>query len=317
MARAASAPMTEKEDQGELKEGLNDHSIPCADVEEKSASNEETTAAGPASNVEVNTTQHSAESLSARVEAPTRDDTKETDNVIRVGDRLHLERDDSSSFTTASVFMVKQGGPVLIVYDDMFWAGFHVDDLEKQLKDGMVHKVKEEDDTAPSLRARAFLSPYNGSPPDSFLFDELKLPEGADSWRWFRKLLPAPKDGTFAQRFSPPRMSHILIAGAVVTLCGRVTKLLASKRTEAKELLTTETQFSLLGLVQAELPTQRNFWVVVRSRPLSGEGHIYCSSMFGKSGENHIKSTGETTDEASIVRWTSEAVVSAHKPCVS
>lgn len=249
---------------------------------------------------------------------------QETDTIIRVGDRLIIARDDASLFTTASVMTVKAANDgsnlVIVVYDDMMWAAFHYDHAEKGLIEGRIRRVSETEDVSPNERAHVFVSPYSGAPPDCFLFDEHILPEGANGWRWFRRLQPAPPNGTFGQRFSPARMQSPLIAGAIVKLCGRATKLMPGKRADAKELLTTETEFYVLGLVQAELPMQKSYWAVVMSPPHDGhEGQTYVCSIFGKSGNAHMTTVAQESigdDGATVMAWSTAAMVSAHVPCV-
>lgn len=229
------------------------------------------------------------------------------DANIQVGDRLQIPREDSSQCCTASImtFPTKSGGIAIVVYDDMLWAAFLAEDLEKSLHDGKVKRVAEVDDVAFYLRARAFHSPYNGSPPDCFFFGELKCPEVTHGWRWFTRLIPAPKDGTHNQKYSPPRLDSALCAGAMVTLSGRFTKVLPAKRSEPK-VISLETHFILLGFLQASLPTQKNFWAILQSRQ---DDQTYISSIFGKDGECHIKLIGESIESSSLEPLTCAAMV--------
>lgn len=209
---------------------------------------------------------------------------------INVGDRLHIPRDDQNQACTASVMAVKNGGPMVVIYDDMFWAAFRSDDVLELLRLGTVWKVADRDDVEADLRARVFLRPFNGAPPHYFLFGEDALREAATSfgWRWFSKLMPAPPNGTFAQKYSPPGMGGSFVAGARVKLCGRVAKLMPAKRCEPKEPLTTETPFVLLGFVQATLPNQKSYWAIVHSKSNANLGNTYATSIFGKGGESHM-----------------------------
>lgn len=96
---------------------------------------------------------------------------------IIVGDRMHIPREEENQSCIASIIAVKIGGPTVVTYDDMLWAAFPTDDLLELLRQGKVWKVAECDDVAIEFRARAFLRPFNGAPPHSFLFGESTLGE--------------------------------------------------------------------------------------------------------------------------------------------
>lgn len=220
-----------------------------------------------------------------------------------VGDRLLVPRTDGSPACTASVMLVKRGGgPTILVYDDMMWAGHPTEEIEQSLRDGVVRKVSEECDLPPAQRARAFLCPSNanGSPPDCFLFDEHILGDRACSWRWFGRLEPAPKDGTHNQRYSAPRIVSSLCTGKQVTLSGRVTRLYPSTRWEVKEVLSQSTHFTVLGFVQANLCAQKCFWILVTTAPDAvSKVNVYVATIFGKSSEKtHVNSLDEVKEVA-------------------
>lgn len=213
---------------------------------------------------------------------------RESGTALASGDRLHIPRDDGAACVLASVVGLKHDGPTVIVYDDMMWAAFKTNDVEHSLKTGAIRKVSEEEDISSSERARLFLCPWNGAPPDSFLFDEHTIPAAAAAgWRWFGRLVPAPTDGTHGQRYSSPRIAKELMPGSRVKLCGRVTRLKPFKRGERKERLTNETPFTVLGIVQASLPSQKSYWLVVTScvSVPAESTQMYSATMFGKAAD--------------------------------
>lgn len=215
---------------------------------------------------------------------------------ISIGDRLRVPRvDDTTATEFASVVGLKYDGPIAIVYDDKMWAGFKkTEDVMEALRTGVISKISEEDDVPASQRARLFLCPWNGGNPDLFLFDERIVPSAAAAagWRWFGRLSPAPKDGTYGQRYSNPRLAKDVVRGSQVQLSGRVMRLLQMKRGEVKECLSTKTVFTVLGCVQASLPSQKSYWLVVSlavSEPQQGK-NVYVATMFGKAADDvHVK----------------------------
>lgn len=216
------------------------------------------------------------------------------DCEVKVGDRLKLPKNTACAPATASIVNISKKGTTLCVWDDMMWAGFPTQEVELGLRDGTISRVQEEDDVPSRERARALLSPANMAP-DCFFFEE-QLWSNADAaagYRWFGVLTPAPEDGTYGQKYSAPRISHVLKAGSCVSLSGRVARLVPiSKRTGPRELLCrASTPFTVLGFVQANMPAQRHYWVIVSSKMENGvsDVNLYAATIFGKGPEEvHI-----------------------------
>lgn len=230
-----------------------------------------------------------------------RDDAN--DLTIQVGDRLRMPRagpaSDSSMCVLASVVAVKRDGPTVLVFDDMMWVGHPTKEVEESLMKAEVTKVSEDLDVPSCQRARVFVCPANGAPPDCFFFDERALAsEASSSWRWFGRLVPAPPSGTHGQKYSSPRISTTIKVGDCVTLKGRVTRLLPLKRVEPRELLTTSTPFTVLGFVQASLVSQKSYWLLVSSvaRDIT-TNTIYAATMFGKGRECHVSILDEKNED--------------------
>lgn len=241
---------------------------------------------------------------------------------VKAGDRLCVPRDELSRPTIASVMATKHDGPTVIVYDDMMWAAYQTLELEEALREGKVAPATEEEDVPHSQRARVFLCPLNGSPPDCFLFHERTLPAQARAWRWFSRLVPAPQNGTHGQRYSEPRLGKELLCGSSVNLSGRVTRLVPFKRSEPREFLHTGTLFSVLGFVQATLPQQKSYWAVVCSNSKEMKStHIYVATLFGKAADDiHVTIVDRVEDELNHLEWEARienAMVRMHLSCSS
>lgn len=216
--------------------------------------------------------------------------------TIEVGDRIKMPREDGSQFDTASVMALKCDGPAVLIYDDMMWVGVMTRALEASLRNGDGSKVSAHADVPSCQWARMFMSPCNGAPPDCFLYDEHAMPATTPcrDWRWFGRLVPAPEDGSHGQRYSSPRIKGTLKAGNVVKLQGRVTRLQPLKQVEPRELLTTDTAFLVLGFLQATLPAQKAYWMVVSTAKQNVKTqNIYAATMFGKGkNECHVTIVG-------------------------
>lgn len=243
------------------------------------------------------------------------------DFELKVGDRLHIPRDDEAAPTAASVVALRSGDVALFVWDDMMWAGHPTKEVELGLKKGSISRVKEEEDVPPCKRARALLSPANMAP-DCFFFDERTWPvPGAIAWRWFGILAPAPPDGKHNQKYSAPRIADVLRAGSRVTMCGRAARLVPWKRKESKEPLCTSTPFTVLGFVQASLPAQKSYWIVVTSHEHEvKDTNLYVATIFGKGPEEVHVTTLDVEpelgalDEASLDASIQMAMVSGVQP---
>lgn len=204
--------------------------------------------------------------------------------MLAVGTRLSIARQDEGGCTRATVVGIKAGSVACVVHDDMFWAGFKIDELHESLEAGEITIIPESEDVLSLLHAHVMLSPFNGAPPDAFLFDEVSGSHHG-GWRVFTELQPAPVNGKFGQRYSEPRSPCTLHKGMQVSLSGRVTRLVPMKRTETKEPISTVTEFTLLGFVQATLPSQKCYWALVCSTSTST---VYVASIFGKEGDCHM-----------------------------
>lgn len=208
---------------------------------------------------------------------------------LKVGDRVNIPREQRNLPCVASIVTFKEGGKTAVVYDDMMWAGFNTQEVEEWFRSGRLPRVTEEQDVPICQRARAFLCPFNGAPPDLFLFDERVLPSNqAGGWRWFGRLVPAPPNGTHGQKYSTPRFAKEMNAGCRVALCGRITRLQPLKRGEPKEMLNTSTEFTVLGFVQGQLASQKSNWLIVSSMKgeVSDSSHIYVATAFGRAAED-------------------------------
>lgn len=212
---------------------------------------------------------------------------------VKVGDRIFLQREDISMHAAASIVTFSKTGAVLCVWDDMMWAGYTQDSIEKGLREGSISRVKEEEDVPMNQRARALLSPANMAP-DCFFFDERTFlrergatAERAD-WRWFALLAPAPEDGSHGQRYSAPRIPNVLKSGSRVLLSGRVSRIVPHKRSEPRKLLHSSMTFTVLGFAQANLAAQKSYWLIVSATDHDmhiKETDVYVATIFGKGPE--------------------------------
>lgn len=213
-------------------------------------------------------------------------------NELRPGARIHFPREANGDglCNRATVINVVEGGTTMLIFDDMFWAGYRTEDVRKQAESrkGLTFIAADED--VPNRdRIAMMLSPMHGSPPDCFLFEERALERaGKCGWRFFLRLVPAPKNGTFEQKYSSPRLPCEIKTGLHVTISGRVVRLIPAKRKEAKPILNTATVFILLGVVQASLTSQHCYWVALQLGSECEEGSVYVATLFDKDGGSYI-----------------------------
>lgn len=225
-------------------------------------------------------------------------------NEMRSGARINFPRKDEGC-SRATVMNMSNGGTTMIIYDDMYWAGFRTEYIYEAESKGELSFIVADEDVPSSERVAMLLTPTNGSPPDCFLFDERALGKAAQSgWRWFTRIVPAPGNLTFGQKYSMPRLLHEVKTGMHVTISGRVVRLIPTKRKEVKPLLHTSTVFTLLGVVQATLTCQRYYWVALQLGSKCEEASVYIASLFDKDGGAHITPIGSFDDDiAKYSEW--------------
>lgn len=198
--------------------------------------------------------------------------------LLKAGSRLHVPREDEGGCARATVVGLREGGTCLVVHDDLYWVGYRTDELTSTVRRGDITYLGEEDDVEPERRVCFVLTPKAGQPPDCFLVGELLVEH--EGWRLFRELRPAPENGKFGQRFSQPRIPHVLSSGMQVTLSGKAAAL---KRNEKLDRVSSESSGTFLGVVDASLPSQHCFWALVQIGEM-----LLIASLFGKDGEGHV-----------------------------
>lgn len=207
--------------------------------------------------------------------------------VLKAGSRIWARRKDEGGCGRATVVAIRENGGSVVVHDDLMWVGFRTEDLINALRKGTFSHLVEAEDVHPQQRVAFMMNPKPGQPPDSFLIGEFPL--HVQHWRLFLEIKPAPPNGTFGQRYSPPRIAKSISSGMKVTLSGRATSVVRMEKNKAPEAISTSTQATFLGVLDAVRPSQHSFWALVS---IGEKPELYVASLFGKldehAGEVHV-----------------------------
>lgn len=224
--------------------------------------------------------------------------------VLKVGSRMLCPRKNGGC-ARATVSSLREGAVSMVIHDDLYWAGYKNDALLDALKRDEFTHLLPEDDVPSEERVALVLSPKSGLPPDCFLVGEVHVEH--DGWRLFLELRPAPESGTFGQRYSMPRIAHVIASGMKVRLSGRVTPLIPPKKGDKKDLVNTLTACTFVGVVDAKLPTQHCTWALVH---ISESDGLHVASLFGKDAEGHVHAVD---DSAKMPQAELDALLSSAK----